>query len=286
MKTTKKYILCLLLISGIDIKEGLCQVPFLDSTYTWTEALFGGFTGETITRKYKFAADPFFLNGNFYFEILSNDQESGGTWKNSGPYLRYENNMIFEGNNTEDFATIDFNLLAGEQFTNPFVANYEVISVDSITIENGERRKRQEVQCDVGGPVTYYWIEGIGSTGGLALNSINCAFDIGAALLCVHKNDSLVYQNPEYNSCWITTVSSKDIKKHDLKISPNPAFSEISIDANDQLIQKVSIVDLLGNIIFIGNESTVDLSFLSAGYYFMRVELENKQVVIKRFVKI
>jgi hypothetical protein len=282
----KKYFFCFFLLIGTGFTTISGQIPFLDSTYTWTEAIFGGFTGEVITRKYKFAAEPFFLNGNFYFEIFSNDQESGGTWKNTGLYLRYENNMIYEGNNTEDFAIIDFNLPAGEIFYNPFGATYMVTAVDSITLENGERRKRQEVQCDVGGPVTYYWIEGVGSTGGLALNNLNCVTDIGGALLCVHKNDTLVYQNPEFNSCWITIVSSKEIIEENLTIFPNPAYIEISINANQSHIVKVSIIDLMGNIIFVDSEPTANISFLPPGYYFMRIEMENEQAVMKRFVKI
>ena len=281
----RQLLIFLVLISGSDFTLLHGQVPFLDSTYTWTEVQFGGFTGSVITRKYKFSAEPIFLNGVFYYEILFNDQENGGTWKNTGINTRYENNMIFEGNNTEDFAIIDFNLQAGENFNNPFGAAYIVTAVDSITLENGERRKRQEVQCDVGGPVFYYWIEGIGSTGGLALNNINCVTDIGGALLCVYKSDTLIYQNPDYNSCWITTVSSQEIIKNDITAFPNPASSEISIEEKDHILQKISIIDLLGKILFIGSESTIDISFLTSGYYFLRIELENEQVVMKRFVK-
>jgi len=260
------------------------QVPFQDSSYTWTEAGFIA-PGDVITMKYKFDAEPIFINGLFYFDILYNDQQNGGQWNHTSIYLRYADNRIYHGNNTEDFAIIDYNLQPNDLFYNPFGANYVVTAIDSITLENGERRKRIEVHCDGWDNTPIYWIEGIGSTAGLGLSNITCYSDIGGALLCVHKNDTLVYQNPEYNSCWITIVSSNEIRKDNLDIFPNPAFTEISINAKDHLIQKVSVIDLLGNIVFIEKKSKLDISFLPPGYYFLQIELENHQVVMKRFVK-
>jgi hypothetical protein len=82
------------------------------------------------------------------------------------------------------------------------------------------------------------------------------------------------------------TVGIKNLAEDQVTIYPNPTSNEISIDVKDHIPQNVSIIDLLGNIHFIGNESTVEIAFLPPGYYFLRIELENKQVVMKRFVKI
>ena len=64
-----KLLICLLLMSIATFTDMKGQVPFQDSSYTWTEAGFIA-PGDVITMKYKFDAEPIFINGLFYFDIL------------------------------------------------------------------------------------------------------------------------------------------------------------------------------------------------------------------------
>jgi hypothetical protein len=68
--------------------------------------------------------------------------------------------------NTEEFAIYDFNLEVGDLFLIDDSNNsieLEVLSIDSVTLISGERRKRLEMAFAISPHSTTYWIEGVGS---------------------------------------------------------------------------------------------------------------------------
>lgn len=73
-----------------------------------------------------------------------------------------------------------------------------------------------------------------------------------------------------------------------LVIAPNPAGSEINLTANFHF-QKVGIFDALGNLILLqdGNsayQARIDISKLTAGFYFAKICDEDK-IIIRKFFK-
>jgi hypothetical protein len=289
----KFYILLFLFNSILD--EMTAQIEFMDFQYQWTEY----YISSGIQGTYHFSESNTFdstaieINGKIYHERLTSNLPTGDDWNHTQMYYRADDTgkvyVSYFGFETQ---VLDYSLNVNDTIFGTLV----VIAVDSIELLNGEKRKQLTLKCtfDDDPPTGFgykYWIEGLGSTHGLYSAYYSpfeeCAFDAdGYITLCISRNDTLLYDNPEYDSCWYLPVATKEPNFENITISPNPASTAISIDETDHVIQKVSIIDLFGNIIFKGNELIVDISFLPAGYYFIQILFENEQVVMKRFVKI
>lgn len=262
------------------------QVGFLDSTYVWTEVLFSGFSGEALTRTYTFDTHPITQNGNTYYEILSSYQEGGGNWEGTGILIRYENQKVFEGYNSDESVLMDFSLGINDVFTTRSGNEYKVIAIDSIELENGQKRKRLGMSCEVGGDVFFYWIEGIGSTLGIALNDFTCVTDIGAALLCVFKNDTLLYHSTDYNTCWLIILSSNESQSDNIIISPNPFIDNLTISDPYQQIEFVKILNSLGQKMLTEESLKINTNILSPGNYWIVLQMKNGEQKVKNLIKL
>ena len=77
-------------------------------------------------------------------------------------------------------------------------------------------------------------------------------------------------------------------KEHSLNIYPNPASTLLTIDNGNQMMQEISLCDVLGKEIktYTINASKTDLAInhLNKGFYFLRI-LTDKGMVNKGFVK-
>ncbi|NUY80979.1 S8 family peptidase [Flavobacterium sp. MAH-1] len=68
-------------------------------------------------------------------------------------------------------------------------------------------------------------------------------------------------------------------------VSPNPSKSTIQISGNFSANAKVEIVNSIGQTVVRSDKTDVDIAFLSAGIYFVKVE-DGKNVGVRRLVKI
>lgn len=93
---------------------------------------------------------------------------------------------------------------------------------------------------------------------------------------------------------YVIEHSALGIKKFDLnnsiKIYPNPASKEINIVNNLSLkVESVKIFNLIGQKItrnlISENNSSIDISHLQKGIYFLEIQLENNAVSFKKFIK-
>jgi hypothetical protein len=72
-----------------------------------------------------------------------------------------------------------------------------------------------------------------------------------------------------------------------IRIYPNPAKDNISIESNSNSKQRLDIVNLIGQTVYsayIYGKTTVDVSTFSRGIYFLRLNTMN-ETVVKKFVK-
>ncbi len=80
---------------------------------------------------------------------------------------------------------------------------------------------------------------------------------------------------------------NEDILTNELTLSPNPATNEIKIEYNMQN-SEIVIRDVLGQMVYktkaIAASSTIDVSMLSKGVYFISLQ-NGKQTINKKFVK-
>ncbi len=85
--------------------------------------------------------------------------------------------------------------------------------------------------------------------------------------------------------CNIIASVKNHTEYNNLKIFPNPAINELNIESNYN-ISRIIMTNELGQMVFKGKESTIDLSFLKAGVYFVEVLMENNKTIKSKFVKL
>jgi hypothetical protein len=269
------------------------QNGFMDFHYQWSEYYIGGgWSTYKSTDRFTFDSVAVEINGQLYHERLASSSPSGDDWGHTQMYYRSDTTgKVFMSYFGFENLIFDYSLQLNDTFSEWLIVD----QIDSITLINGERRKQLTMRCvwDDDPPTGFgysYWIEGLGGTHGVYDANYSfyeeCAFDAdGHRTLCITRNDSLLYDNPDYDSCWYLPVAISLPQLEKVSIYPNPASSEITIETKDHLVQNVSVIDLLGNVIFIGKNSPLDISYLPPGYYFLKTELEDKQIIMKPFVK-
>lgn len=104
--------------------------------------------------------------------------------------------------------------------------------------------------------------------------------------LSVHPHAEDVANNMIDENCNGTDFISSTIDTETLSsiinIYPNP-FSDIIHISSDFEVEKITIKDMLGKDYGTYHENEINLSFLISGFYFVTVQIENRQEVIKVF---
>ena len=85
--------------------------------------------------------------------------------------------------------------------------------------------------------------------------------------------------------CNILSSTENHVEIPEIKISPNPVHDHLNIESNLS-ISKITIHNELGQLMYKGVESKVELGFLNPGFYFVVVLLENKQTAKSKFIKV
>ncbi len=119
-----------------------------------------------------------------------------------------------------------------------------------------------------------------------------CIFDLYFDLLCTYESDTLSYDNPDYGSCWLTSVGMEEkAGEGTINLYPNP-FREgqpvtISTAGIITRIEIISSQGILQKTLKGLNERTIrtDLDHLSPGIYFMIIQHKKGDQVIKKIVK-
>lgn len=160
------------------------------------------------------------LNNQTYKEVHTNTTEHDDQWQFSGLYIREENSRIYASNGSDENLLYDFDrdvndviqitetLPAGSSQT-PGSCSFKVVSVDSIDLLNGERRKQLTlIRADdfsSTNPIYgfKYWIEGMGSMRSLLNVTAACFTDNPYLTLCAYSAGEEIYNNDSYSTCFI-----------------------------------------------------------------------------------
>lgn len=251
--------------------------------------LSGGFGVEMVECCYqtsfvKFEIDPLINTIDEKQVLISTD--SLKTWTKVGNIKESDKKIYFRDAENKQGLIYDFGATEGSiiYLVNYYNDSYEdtiQVRIDKIDTINyqGIDRRRFEVIYNSGR--IDYWIEGIGSTKGI-LNSCLILDGGFRELLCVHENNSLIYQNEERKTCYMDdnlTGIDKYADK-DFKVYPNPSKGSIIIDYSGEINNlSYSICNSIGQIIdsdYINNkEFRVNLE---TGLYILRIKDKNKLI--------
>ncbi len=290
-----KFIIGILFLFGL-WENMLGQSLFLDYRYTWTETYTCfGFPPSIETSRFTIDSNSINIAGRSFNEVLRSPTITGDNFEGTGTYVSVlDSNKVYSYDGADTKLLFDYSLQEGDTFNtqNNYDCKMIVGDIDTLLLLNGEEKRKwilyesgqdYHPEYKAGYP---YWIEGIGNIYGLFGNEQFCQIDgCGSGLLCVHFENELIFNSwPSNDSCWLISATHQ-LNAYSIEINPNPASSEIYISNKNHQIQKVYAVDLLGSPAYMGNTSPFDITSLPPGYYFLRIEMENKQVVMRPFVK-
>jgi hypothetical protein len=187
----------------------------------------------------------------------------------------------------------NFNLVKGDTFWLPTLivmpwdsVPLRVDSIDNILLGN---KIRKRIIFHAAYSSTVVWVEGIGDiTYGLnadyGMLFYTLAMGYGTADLdCFTDNLQTTYGNCYYQSCF-SNISVNNFNSS-ISIYPNPATNELNIEATTT--SKIEIMNLAGlviiNIAAKEKNTTIDISTLAQGIYFVKLSSENG-VAVKKFI--
>jgi hypothetical protein len=284
------------------------SIIFLLGAKAWTQTEF--FLPDTnsyfsvSTYKYWFHGDTL-IDGMTYKKVFQQEYEPTADIRNAQYFASVREDTLNERiyciqkDDGIERLLYDFSLEPGDTisvysfwpFFNAEKRWVEVINVDSVKI-NDQYRKRISLLSEFNNEDI--WIEGIGSTFGLFFSFPFAWADVGLPeLLCLTINDTTYDLNPYQDGCYLEIwVSIDEVNKAAFKIYPTKVKDKLIIERSNQDDRELLyfIVDVQGTTIQYGrlDSSSIDVSFLQEGKYFLVIQNKGKTLPCNayKFIKI
>ena len=234
------------------------------------KTLVNWISGDTLVEGVRYSKIMETVNdvGNPYLVALLREEE-GKVWVRKRPN-GFQSEVLLYNFNANVGDTLSFG-----DFEESFI-------VDSISFEQIGGRERKKIwfwlEYEPFGSET--WIEGIGSDMGLLYCGWFHATGGYYKSLCFHQNEELVWQNPEYDACLITSVEETEMQR--TCIYPNPTSDVVSIEGS---VKTLAVFNSFGQCIFSGTTNTIDMRDWPNGVYFIRVMDEKGKNFVRKVVK-
>lgn len=286
----------------IDFIRFYDQIPILQK-----KLIYGSNNQHGVWQRYtqSFGKDTFAYDqryGGFLFrEVWYNNIDSGEKFKDFRR-VRYwfpEGKVSFATKNNPrpehlhwTFQDLyDFTLEVGDHFELPdSFGMATVMSTDSFYLKDGAVRKRitlrhnDETFHQTHGDLV--WVEGIGNINGSFFYQDDWKSGQTTELLCYFDRDQKRYYSPNSVDCLLSSTDDEN-QAFSLMVFPNPTHQQIFY-ISDQTLSKIEITDITGRWLLSQKEDSgeVDVSFLTAGVYYLHFYTLNGQVITKKMVKL
>ena len=215
-------------------------------------------------------ADDTLIGGVRYTKVMQTVNDVGTP--TLAALLREEDGKVWETyNGNSEILLYDFTANVGDSL----VCGYgDYFVLDSISIEQigGVDRKKFWFGLEydfIGEPYAMEtWIEGIGSDFGLLYCGSYYFCGGYYRALCFHQDGELIWQNPEYDACVITSV--EEINDKVISVYPNPAMEIVTIDGVEAA--EVQVYNALGQLVkTFKNTNEIPVAALPQGVYLLRI---------------
>lgn len=227
------------------------------------------------TLAYKISNDSVLIDNEYWHRILEAEDSLYSQWTFSG-YIREEDKIVFlQGGYFVD-TLYNFNLSPGD--TCFFSGGCLYIIEDTLTNYFAGKNRKGQIE-DFESDTIY---AGIGSKrGGLLGSGYYCLTGAIYTLICYYENDSLLYHNPDFESCYLDNISSVHnlLSDNILTVYPNPAGHSVFLRFEKVLSQPVDFIlyDALGRSVkqirITRKKTEIGVENLERGLYFY--ELRN-----------
>lgn len=195
-----------------------------------------------------------------------------------------------------EFLIYDFSLSVGDTVNTNAPDGYlnwltcVITEIDTIELENNQYRRRFKIN-NWGNDE--YWIEGIGSIGGLFYPISDYLAGTINDLLCFKHNNTAIYiNNPDCDKCFCSLATSTEELKnenHNIKIYPNPTSTILNINPTSEIGEsKIRMFNSNGTLIETRLINTYPYQFevkkYPSGIYTLHLT-NGKQEYSMRFIK-
>ncbi len=286
--TMKKHSILLLLLGAILSNSAQGQ-SFVNTSNKWYVAeCHYSFTGQTSCETNEFYfGDLITIDTNDYRQLVTNAQWT--SFDSGSGYYREWEGKVFKKENlfSNEILIYDFNLQEGDVFDFGFGPsnNLEVITVDSLILNTGERRKRLGLRKNDNPLEPVYWIEGVGSTHSPMDTRYMFISDAWISLNCYYVDSLVLYQ---LGDC-ILSSNTTTLSENRLSISPNPASQFIQITGLTGKEQQYECVAPDGRTLRTYSpqaDGQISLEGLPIGLFFLKITLENGTISTLPIVKV
>jgi len=181
----------------------------------------------------KFKGDSI-VNDTIYNKLYSSEDESLLNWKLYGLWRETIDKKVYSRHLFRQIEELmyDFSFIEGDTLNAGFVT----FQVDSVLTKlwGGKMRKHwylNPVHAEEDTVKEWYktlWVEDVGQIEYFPFN-VSGALGATTNLLCFQENGQQVYQNPEYNTCFFTTINDIPNRDKGFKVYPNPVSVELFI---------------------------------------------------------
>ena len=280
-------LLALLLMAGWIKTQAQDYVPMLQEGNEWYTLDAQVCSSQTL-RGYNTLvhriADDTLIGGVRYTKVMQTVNDVGTP--TLAALLREEDGKVWETyNGNSEILLYDFTANVGDSL----VCGYgDYFVLDSISIEQigGVDRKKFWFGLEydfTGEPYAMEtWIEGIGSDLGLLYCGSYYFCGGYYRALCFHQDGELIWQNPEYDACVITSV--EEINDKVISVYPNPAMEIVTVDGVEAA--EVQVYNALGQLVkTVRDANEISVAGLAEGVYLLRTVDADGKVYTNKITK-
>lgn len=291
MKTTTLLLILIVCQSTLCFCQSLVREGKL-----WSNAIIGSENIDIYNSYWiKFQGDTT-LNNVLYKKILRADDSLHSDWYLSG-FIREDTVAqkvyLFNNHTESDQLLYNFSLEKGDSIL--IWDGLTFAKIDTVLYEPFGDSKDTLKQICFNKGCTHKWIKGIGSSRGV-LNGLNTIKTVGAYyyLVCYYENETLVYHNPDYKTCFPdnsnVSILNTEMEKS-IEVYPNPVKDVISIsNPHDIKIEKIEIFDFSGIVAkkwdkWEPRETILKIESFKPGIYLLKIETEFGMITEKLIVE-
>jgi hypothetical protein len=227
------------------------------------------------------------------------------TWSLAPNFTPTNANLIFDSNKTTgDIMTV----FSGADPSTP-VLNYQIHTIDSVLL--GTKYHKRLIGTTTNtmnySPNTAYFIEGVGSSGGVFNSSFNIFTYKSSKLACFSNINYTKYYSGQYTwniaiqnspgalrdttTCFTSLpsgITKNNLSDQNIKIYPNPVKDKLTIDVENKNTEDInfSLTNSLGQLIDINSKIAntkleIDTSELPSGVYYLKIQNNSGQEEFK-----
>ena len=289
-----KRFLTLLFVAFCFVANAQTYYPLVDTGKVWNFKSTGCDPTKYSTYSEKLEGDTIIDSKN-YKKVYGSYNEYNTEWVNF-LFIREDiaTKKVYLRQGINENLLYDFSLQLNDTFKTLYNENdgyrciQTVLKVDSIKIYNHFRKRlwmsimdsNDTSDCE-------QWIEGIGSVRGFPAVCVSGMLGGYSELLCYHENDTMFYQNPIYNSCYMNNTGITEFEKPKIEIFYADKF--LNITFNEKAEYKLVVYDIIGNSIFskqIKSSEKINLENynLKQGIYLYSVSNNNSIIEKKKII--